>query len=179
MPGRSPESRRRGSGRNSDLQIDENVSALRWVWAFERAGWVLMGLVVAAGLLGLFGTGPLSTRSAVDLGGPLRLDYERFGRFMKSTTLTLHLGKGVGRGGEARVWFDRAYLARFGLQEVTPQPTRVEAVPGRLVFVFAVADASSPALVAFDLQPERAGEAVGRVGLESGGVIRFRQLIYP
>lgn len=54
--------------------IDEDLTFQRRNWAAERAGWALMAAVVALGLAGLFGPGPLSrpvaTAEGMAAGGP-------------------------------------------------------------------------------------------------------------
>jgi hypothetical protein len=137
-----------------------------------------MALVVLAGLLGLFGAGPLSGATAGEEEAPLFVEeYERFARFMLPTTLRVRLDP---RGQEeARLWLDRGYLESVRPQTVTPEPDSVEAGPDGLIYVFKVNDPSRPTVVTFDLQPETIGRLEGRVGLEGGERVGFEQFVYP
>ena len=72
------------------------------MWALQRIGWAVMALVVLVGLVGLFGTGPLSRATAGEEEAPLFVEeYERFARFMLPTTLRVRLDP-MGQG-EARL----------------------------------------------------------------------------
>ena len=62
------------------LELHQDPRFTRRIAAIQRAGWVVMGLVIAAALLGLFGAGPLSRATAEAADGTLRLEYDRFGR---------------------------------------------------------------------------------------------------
>ena len=55
--------------RVGDLEIDQDLRFQKREWAFERASWVVMALVVLAGLLGLLGRGPMSDQTAVSGDG--------------------------------------------------------------------------------------------------------------
>ena len=46
------------SHRHGDLEIDEDLPFQRREWFAERVAWAVMALLIAAALLGLFGTGP-------------------------------------------------------------------------------------------------------------------------
>ena len=65
------------------------------------------------------------------------------------------------------------------LQEIDPQPGRVEAAPGRLVYVFDVTPGRRPTAATFELQPDKVGPLEGRIGLDGGTSLTFRQFVYP
>jgi hypothetical protein len=52
-----------------DLDIERNHRFQRREWCLERFGWLLLALIILAGLLGLLGTGRFS-RTATDRGSP-------------------------------------------------------------------------------------------------------------
>src|SRR4051794_40698086 len=93
-----------------DLEIEQDLAYQRREWAFERVGWLLLGLLLLAALVGLLGRGPLSNTTAGDPGGPLRVEYQRFLRHRSTSTLRVHLGPNAARGNEAHLWLDREYL---------------------------------------------------------------------
>jgi hypothetical protein len=174
-----PDRRAEPAGRVGDLEIDQDLDFQRRSWSVQRAGWLAIAAAILAGLLGLFGTGPLSRTFAVDPQSPLWLEYERFGRQMSAATLRLHLGPGASGGGRARVWLDEAYLDAVQIQRITPRPEREETGPGRTYFVFATTASDRPTVVTFHLQPARFGALTGQVGLDDGPPLRFHQWIYP
>jgi hypothetical protein len=87
--------------RAGDLELNQDLRFQRRMWAVQRIGWAVMALVVLAGLLGLFGPGPLSSATAGKEEGPLLVEgYERFVRFRIPTTLQVRLDP-LGRGRRA------------------------------------------------------------------------------
>jgi hypothetical protein len=168
------------SRRVGDLEVAEDFDHQKRSWAVQRAGWVVLTLVVLAAAAGCFGSGPASSASAGEPGGPLHLRYDRFARAQGRTELELRVSPGPGPGSEreARVWLDRAYLAGFEIDSITPEPERTEAGPDRLVFVFAL-ERPGPFDVTIHLQPQRFGRLRGRAGVPGGPAVTFAQLVYP
>jgi len=165
--------------RDGDLELDQDLDRQRLEWRIQRAGWFAIAALLLAALVGLFGSGPVSRTFADDPNSPLWLEYERFGRQRKPTTLRLHLGPGSASGSRARVWIDGDYLADVRIERITPRPEREESGPGRTYFTFATTAADRPTVVTFHVQPERIGALPGQVGLDDGAPLRFRQWIHP
>lgn len=167
------------TNKQSGLQIDHDPGFERRVWKIERVGWGLMGGLVAAALLGLFGSGPLSRASAGDESGPIWIEYDRFQRYQAPARLRIHLGAGTARGREVAFWIARAYLDRLQVRAITPQPIRVESGADRYTFVFSAPEPALPTAVTFDLQTEAIGALVGTVGLAQAAPLTIRQFVYP
>lgn len=161
------------------LQIDEDMKFQRRQWKAERIGWVCMTLFLAAAVMGLFGQGPLSDALAGNDGDPVSVHYDRFPRHGSQASLKIVLGPGAARDGEARVWLSRQYLDAHRLDQVIPEPERVEAAPDRYTYVFKVADAAKETSAVFQLEPDGYGRTTARVGLEGGPAVDVRQFIYP
>lgn len=166
-----------GVHRVGDIEIDQDHDFQRISWRLQRILWGIMAAMIAAGLLGLFGSGPLSRGSAGEPGAPLRVDYPRFGRYQSSENLEFRVD--AGRSGEARIWIDRAYLDAVEIERIEPVPLRVEAGRDRLDYVFAIAAQDAPASVVFSLRPRRIGPLPAIVGLDDHPPIRFQGFIYP
>ena len=138
-------------------------------WAFQRFGWLLIAALVLAALLGVFGSGPLSSASTE--GVRVRLDYDRFARLGQSTKLRLSFVN----ASDTRLEFSRAYLEAFRIEQITPQPRAAEGNEDTLGYLFA---GEGSMTVAFDLVPEKFGIIAGATrGL--GETLLFRQLVYP
>jgi hypothetical protein len=165
--------------RHGDLEITEDLPFQRREWLAERVAWTIMALVIAAALLGLFGTGPLSRTTAGDEAGPLWLEYERFARLLAPAPLRVHLGPGAARDKPVLVWIDRRYIENLELQQVTPEPDSMEVGDERLIFSFQWAEGNGPAAVTFNMRPSRVGSLSGRVGLINGTAIKIQQFVYP
>lgn len=163
--------------RVGDLQVAQDPAFQRREWRVQRVGQVLMALLVAGGLLGLFGAGPLSRATATG-GAGLRVDYRRFERVQAPTALRIHVHPQAVSAGRAEVWLDRAYLEGSLILAVDPPPAAVAAAGDRLVYAFDMADPTRPAVVVVHLRLQQAGLQTGRVGVAAGSV-SFRQLVYP
>jgi hypothetical protein len=165
--------------RHGDLEIPEDLPFQRREWLAERVAWAVMALLIAAALLGLFGTGPLSRTTAGDEAGPLWLEYERFARVLAPAVLTVHVGPAAARDRTLRLWVDRRYLESVELQQVTPQPHSTAAGLERLIYDFRLAEGERAAAITFNMRPSRFGSLPGRVGLIGGPAVRFQQFVYP
>ena len=102
-----------------DLEIEEDLAFQDRSWRAQRVAWVLMSCLLVLAMLGLFGTGPLSSATVGEPGAPIWVEYERFGKFRDRMTVRVHLGPGAARGAEARVWLDRAHQEAFRVEGVT------------------------------------------------------------
>jgi hypothetical protein len=163
--------------RVGDLQVTQDPVFQRREWRVQRVGRALMALVVAGGLLGLFGGGPLSRATVTD-GGGLRVDYGRFERVQAPTALRIHVHPRAVSDGRAEVWVDRDYLLDGQVVGVDPAPVASATGADRLVYVFDVADPTRPVVVTIHLRLQHAGLRAGRIGV-AGGTVSFRQLVYP
>ena len=162
-----------------ELEIAQDLEFQRRSWVVQRVGWGIMALATLAALLGLFGRGPLSRTTAGKESEPLSVEYNRFGRFQSPTTLRVHLTPDAGHKSLVRVWLDRNYLENVQLQQVTPEPERVEVGSERLIYVFQLSELNQSTAVTFYLQMEQIGFLPGQVGLVEGQTLNFNQFIYP
>jgi hypothetical protein len=163
--------------RVGDLEVAQDPEFQRREWRVQRVGRIVMAVIVAGGVLGLFGTGPLSRATATDPGG-LRVEYGRFERVQAPTTLRIHVHPRAVSAGRAEVWIDREYLLESQVVDVNPPPAAVAVTADRVVYAFDVREPGRPAVVVVHLRHQRAGLPTGRVGVANGAV-SFRQLVYP
>ena len=163
--------------RVGSLEIDQDLEFERRQWTVQRVGWVVFLLILIAGLLGLLGGGPLGHADAS--ADPLTVGYERFVRKRAPTEIEVQIAPGAASGGEVGVWIERAYLEKFNIEQVIPEPAEMEAAADRIIFHFTVADAEQPSQIVFDLQPSEPGRLETRVGLVDGPEVRFSHFIYP
>lgn len=161
------------------LQLDQDPRFQRRSWYVERMGWTIMALAVIAALAGLFGTGPLSGARSASERGDLAVEYQRFARAKAPVMLRLEFSEQVARRGQVRLWIARGYLEAMKVEHILPEPEKVEVAGERLVYVFAVSAAGDPGSVSFRLKPDGFGMVRGSAGVEGGGEVRFRHLVYP
>jgi hypothetical protein len=165
--------------RIGDLEIEQDIVFQRREWSAQRAGWALMALTILAALAGLLGHGPLSSATAGSQNDPIWIEHERFERWQAPAQLRLHLGTNSAVDGQARVWLSRDYVEQIQIEQVTPQPDRVEAGPDRITYVFDIGDTSPPAAITFYVKPQTIGRLAGRAGLADSQPVSFSQFVYP
>ncbi len=149
-----------------DIADDQRFTRKSWRW--ERAGWGLLAAVVAGALAGALGPGPLSTAAAGD--GPLRIEYERFGRLRTESALRIRVRPS---GDRAEIWLDRSYVEGVKIERVLPEPVRVIAEADRLRYLLPATEA------VFELRFPRPGRLKGKAGLAGGETVEFGQFVYP
>jgi hypothetical protein len=153
------------------MDVDAEVKFQHRVWTAQRVGWIIIGLVVAAALAGLFGTGPLSRASAQGPG--VQIDYERFGRWQQPMKLRCFLSA---TKSDTQIALSRAYLESVQVEEIIPRPVQVEAAGHWLVYRFA---GPAPMTITFNLRPREFGSLTGAVRSADGEAVSFRHFIYP
>ena len=176
----SPVPRRHGSELaqpESDLDLQENVGIERRGWRVQRAAWLAMLVVVLAALGGLFGNGPLSWSTRTSTDGDLRVTYDRFARLGGNAELGIDLGTSSDESSNVAIEIERSYLEAVVVQSVTPQPDSVESAGEFLRYVFR-ADSGSPLRVVFEVEPDSAWSASGRVRA-GGDDVELDMFVYP
>jgi hypothetical protein len=161
------------------LHLDQDLTFQRRSWTIQRLGWSAMGVTILAALLGLFGTGPLSSATVSSQDGALILQYNRFWRIESSMTLRLSVAPDAGSAHEARVGLSQAYLDGVRVQDVTPPPQRVEVAPEYIIYVFSLAAMHQPIRITFTVEPQRPGRLSGRFRVHNNISLHFAQFIYP
>ncbi len=163
--------------RVGDLEIGQDLGFQRRQWAIQRVAWVVMALVVVAGLLGLLGEGPLSRASAE--AGPVEVEYPRFERKRSPMELRVTVAGGTAEQGRVQLWLDQDFLDRVQIERVSPEPEQVLAGADRTTYVFLVDEPSHPAILTFALEHDTFGAPTASLGLVGGPAVEFTQIIYP
>lgn len=162
-----------------DIEIDEDVGFHHREQKIQRVAWVIMTLLLAAALLGLFGSGPLSNRVAGQQGGALWVEYQRFARWHAPHELRVHLGPEKAPDGRAVVWLGRPFIEAHDVDHVTPPPEAVEVHGDHYAYVFRVPSAADEVAITFTLRSEGWGRSAGTVGVRGGPSVTFQQFVYP
>lgn len=159
------------------LEIDADMNFQVKEWRVERIGWVLMALLALAGLLGLFGEGPLANVRAEN--GPIAVEYDRFERLLSPAQLQIQVAPEAVQNDEVRLQVTRKLLDGLEVQDISPQPDSMELSPDTVVYVFKVTNPNAPMRITFDMETAKAGSHSGQVGIENGALVDIRQFIYP
>ncbi|MFM8321656.1 MAG: hypothetical protein ACKOC5_12150 [Chloroflexota bacterium] len=162
--------------RVGDLEIEQDETFQQRDWKLERAGWLVIALLLALAALGLFGEGLLSRRQ-ID-AGVLQMEYQRFVRYGAAAELRVTLAPGAAQDGQAQIALDRRYLGHFQLEQVLPEPSSVDVQGHQVVFRFAWSRPEQPFIASFLLIPQRVGRVQSSLAA-AGGQADIWQFVYP
>jgi hypothetical protein len=164
---------------HDELQIDQSLTYQKREWIFERVGWTVMALVVAAGLAGVFGRGPVSKTRASDPFESLALEYDRFLRYSDPTKLQVTLAPMSTADETIRIWLAQEYLDSVEVLCIRPEPLRQELARDGQVFVFGVTEPRGPLRVTFHVKPDHVGSLAGQIRVGAYEPVSFEQFVYP
>lgn len=138
-------------------------------WKLVRFGWFLMGLVLLAAQLGIFGNGPLSQKTYVS--DNLSIAYERYMRIEKDVELQVQVEE---LGLDTTITINNDYLKKVRISQVVPEPASVEVRDDKLIYRFSSLESG---VITFYLNPMQMGSQ--QLELTVGGrMVRFNQFIY-
>lgn len=164
--------------REGDLDITQDLRHERVATAVERIGWIVMFALIAAGLAGLFGGGPVS-RTAYT-GRDVIVSYERFQRRDASELLELEFSPGaVQANGMFGIEFGREFFDRILIERIDPVPVHEAVESDRYVLSFSSAGSGFPRAVAFRYRPLRTGRLPVKIRFDGGGSAEFSVFVYP
>ena len=157
------------------LQIHEDPALQAAEWRASSATWIVLLAIMAAAVLGAFGDGPLSRTRVIDPAGLVEVEYQRFGRFGRTTELTIDVRPQ--EGGEARVTLARSLVEAYRIEAITPEPDAARSMPEGLELRF-TSGAGERARIRIDVQPRNRWTVEGAIGVP-GAEVRIEQFIYP
>ena len=167
--------RKRKAGAATAPESEEGLEYQRSSWRVQRVGWVLMGLFLVLGLLGLFGDGPL-TRAHAGNPGALEARYHRVWRLQ--TNSPIELTAMPDSAGQVAVRIEESLLSRAEIHFVSPTPRRIEAMRGGQLFVFD-AGGGGPVSLRVGIRPTRIGLLRTRLTTLHSDPILLSVLVLP
>jgi hypothetical protein len=152
------------------LDLDENPGLHRTGWQVQPFGKALLLAIMIAGLLGVFGQGWLSKRTAVH--GRAQINYERFARFNGELKLDVTM---TGVTGKSAVSFPLSYINHFEIKQIVPTPERTFIRDGQMWFVF---EAEQNLQALFYMRPQQTGSVAGLIYVNEANT-PIHHYIYP
>ena len=159
-----------------DLKEDQRFT--RGSWRFERAGWIAIGALVIAAVLGLTGPGLLSDVSRRDEAVPFEVRYTRFPHFQTGHALRVRLLPASGSS-TFEIWIDEEYRRTIDIDQVEPEPARITLDHGRSVYAFNTTPGPGPREVVFRVVPRTIGRVKGRLGIRRDDGVALSQFVFP
>lgn len=149
--------------RATDCPIKEDLRFQKMTWIVERAGWIVMLVIVIAALAGLFG-GATTREDARDESGRVRVSYQHFQRHLDPTDLRIYVDA---RGQSLfEVTLDEMLASNLEIRTITPTPIEMQAHDGGILMKFAASPEDKlPAYIAITGVPTGFGQLNGRIGL--------------
>jgi len=152
----------------------ESTGFMRRNWQVQRAGWLLMALVVLLGLAGLFGQGRLASREAGGQGITLR--YQRVVRL--EATQSLEFALDARQSGEVALELDSGFVRRTEIERIIPAPREISVSPAGQRLSFPAAGSGSVAVRVLFV-PKKLGRLRGRFGTPGGAVLPVSFFVLP
>jgi hypothetical protein len=156
--------------------VEEDMRLQRAMWRFERCGWAALGVIIGLALLGLFANGPLSSASATDGSGRLRVEYERFQRNGAGTSMQVHVDAAGQQGVAVRLNAD--FLRSFQIEALHPEPAAQHGAAGGVEMVFHP-PREGALTIHYVLRPRTVGPVRNEIGMAGEAPARFINFVFP
>lgn len=167
--------RRSRPGNTAPPETDEGLEYQRKSWRAQRVGWVLMGLVITLGVLGLFGDGPLTR---VRAGSPDVFEARYYRVWRLQTEARVELTTMPDSAGQVTLRVEQSLLDRAEIRFVSPEPRRIEAVRGGQRIVFD-AKSDGPVSLQVGITPSRIGRFRTRLVTSHSAPLTLSVLVLP
>ena len=162
---------------------DELFASVKTFPRFER-GWnrlqlaieILVALIMLSGLLGLFGTGPLSSATATGPKAAVEIDYERLLRRTVETEMKISFGKPI-LGPRLSVLLPHAFLADMSVVSTSPRAAAMLMEENGVTYVFDVG-ASGLGMITLSLKPKGFGMITSPFVVQGESIV-LHQFIFP
>jgi hypothetical protein len=162
----------------SDIDKPESLAQQRREWLMERAGWVVIGLTLAAAMLGGLGPGILGRREVTSADGSLRIKYFAIERYEAPCELEIELLRPDEQVG-AELVISRLLAERTTLEQIVPPPTSIVTQGDKLVLSFPVDAVAGSEKLIYRYKHDHYGLMRYEVGLRGKEPVIVQQLVLP
>jgi hypothetical protein len=162
--------------RIGDLDINQDLDVQARMWKIQRIGWVVMGLILLAALIGLFGSGPISRATEGEENSGFMVQFERFGRSRGPSELRFLVRPD--RDGRLSVWISDAYLSRLTVHQMVPWPDGMIPMEGGVRFDWRTSGSDWVQIIC-SVEVTSFGFLSGEMRSLDRAPIYIRQFIYP
>ena len=160
-----------------DLEVRRNETFQRREWRVERIGWVLLCVLVLAGLAGFLGPGPFASRTVTSERDLVTVEYDRIGHYEADDSVTFTFSRDAAEEGSVTFRLTGAWTTAVDLQSIVPEPSDQTAVPDGVVLAVPV-DGAGPIRVAISFRAQALGNLPARVSVRDDAAT-FDQFVLP
>ncbi len=157
--------------------VKQSHAALQFEYNARRFGFVLLLLIIAAALSGLFSGGYFSEATKTNAANSVQVEYQRFGRLQSPVELKITLPGRSNAPLTLRIGGE--YMARTQTDNIWPQPDEMHSEGGELVLIYQEAKPQKDFTVWLYTTPQQPGKTVTTVMLNNQPGLSFWQFIYP
>jgi hypothetical protein len=156
------------------LELEEHLDFQQKQWVFQRVAWLIMLAIVVLGLLGLFGSGPLSTTTLETSAA--QLEYDRFARANDPTELQFRLKNAA--PGTFMIRLERSLTDHATFETIQPEPATTTLETDWVAYTFDLTERSS-STIRFVFARDSAGALSTRAKINSDGALELWQFAFP
>ncbi len=160
---------------NDEIAVGEDLGFQRSWWKFERVVWIFFGLLIVADLAGAFGRGPLADAHLEN--SAMAVKYERIERAESPSMLHIDFNASSIHDGKVQLFVSDSIVNKLGAERVIPAPEVSVVGNGGITYTFPAT--STPASVAFALQPDSPGIEHFAVQVPGAAPLQARIVIVP
>lgn len=162
---------------NNELAVGSDIEFQRSWWKFEHLAWVLLGIIIALDIAGVFGRGPVAKATMEAPDHSYTVKYERIERFSTPSILTIEFSPAAVQSGKIQLWVGDELVKGLGNQRVIPQPESTALVNKGFLYTF---PSGTPAdSVEFSLEPTTAGIFTLKLGVPGHGELEPKVYVVP
>ena len=151
----------------------------RLIWRMQRVGWLLLGLFLLAGLLGLLGgSGPLMQAQVASDDARIAVLYPRFDRYVAPSQMEVRIAGDAVDSDTLTLAVDHRWVEVFEMYGISPQPEAARRVGADMVYRFAVTPGQALEIGFFG-RPHHLGPLAGSVRVGAGERLAFSTFVFP
>ena len=137
---------------------------------------IFVAVIVVTGLVGVFGSGPLSTAQTNVPGRSIAVQYQRIERRTVQSDVTVTFAGALPRN-QLAVELPTSFQREMDIISTSPRSSEMRVSSRGVVYLFATGDADKGEIT-LSMKPKTAGLFVSQFFLD-GSAVTLRQLVWP
>lgn len=163
--------------RQPDYPVADSPFWLRIEMILQKAGSLVLMLIVIAALGGLFSQGWLSEKNISSRDGKLTVQYERFARLMSDYNLQITANVPTGKRLVLAIGGD--FMHDTEIRSLQPQPQKMYSQGNALILEYDITTSDKPFSVWLGVTPLSAGRSAQLFTLNGTSAVAIAPFIWP